>query len=59
MSVAVLVKFKNEKYNYITPVSGTASIKETYAYFVGQWLDMGTYPAENMQQCIGIEIVKG
>lgn len=59
MSVSVLVKFKNEKYNYTTPVSGTASISDTYAYFVGQWLDMGTYPIENMQQCIGIEIVKG
>ena len=58
MSVAVLVKFADESYNYKTRVSGTAGDEGILAYFVGQLFDVGTYPVENIQRCIGIEIIR-
>ena len=57
MSVAVLVKFENESYNYKTRVSGTAGEEGILAYFVGQYFDVGTYPVENIQKSIGIEFI--
>ena len=58
MSVAILVKFENEKYNYETQVSNTAGDDSIRAYFVGQAFDVGSYPVENVQRCIGIEIIR-
>lgn len=58
MSVTVLVKFRNESYNYKTSVSGAAGDDSIRAYFVGQAFDVGSYPVENVQRCIGIEIIR-
>lgn len=52
---SVKVMFADAKYNYETNVSATSTKESVNEYFVGKSFDMGIYPAENMQQCIGIE----
>lgn len=52
---SVKVLFADSSFNYETSVSATATKKEATNYFVGKWFNVGLYPVENMQQCIGIE----
>jgi len=51
----VKVLFADSKYNYSTDVSTKTTEQTAKRYFVGQDFDLGIYPAENMQTCIGIE----
>ena len=53
----VTVKFSDSRYNYQTSVVAECSDSEISRYFVRQWFDVGVYPVENMQQCLGIEIL--
>jgi hypothetical protein len=53
---SVLVKFKDSRLNYRTSVSHTSTLESLTKYFVGQSFDMGSFPDENMKQCIGIEL---
>lgn len=48
--------FKNSVHNYITTINGGVSDSEIESYFVGTWFNVGVYPAESMQQCVGVEI---
>ena len=50
----VQVMFADRRWNYSTSVSGT--LEECRAYFVGQWLNIGSYPEDIMQQCVDIAI---
>lgn len=52
------VMFKNSKYNYITSLSAQCAKQDAQDYFIGQTFDVGVYPKENMQTCIGIEYSK-
>lgn len=51
----VKVLFENHDYNYSTSVSHNITEEGCKGYFVGKSFDMGAYPLENMQKCIGIE----
>lgn len=51
----VNVIFADTQYNYTTDVSATASNESASDYFIGKYFDMGIFPKENMQRCIGIE----
>ena len=51
----VRVKFKNSKYNYTTAVSANTTHRQAYEYFVGQYLNVASYPNENMQKVVGID----
>ena len=51
----VKVIFSNSQYNYETNVSANATEQTTKEYFVGKYFDLGIYPKEDMQKCIGIE----
>lgn len=52
----VKVIFKNEKYNYYTSVSEQTTKESAKDYFVNTVFDVGSYPHENMQECIKIEL---
>lgn len=52
---SVKVFFEDSRYNYETNVSVNTTEQTAIKYFVGQDFDLGIYPAENMQTCIGIE----
>lgn len=54
---AVRVKFENESYNYITAVNPKLSNKEIEDYFIGKYFNVGVYPVENIQKCIGIDFI--
>lgn len=54
---SVEVLFKDSKYNYKTTVNGRKSNKLIRMYFVHQKFDVGTYPEENLQECIDINIL--
>ena len=53
----VKVMFAINTLDYCTSINGTE--ESVRSYFVGQWIDMGVYPTENMQQCIDIQFIKG
>lgn len=53
---SVLVKFKDNSLNYVTSVNPLTSNQDNINYFVNTVFNMGCYPIENMQKCIGIEI---
>lgn len=52
----VIVKFEDEKYNYCTSVN-QLSYEDLTKYFVGTFFNMGKYPIENFQKCVGIELI--
>jgi len=51
----VKVFFEDATNNYITSVSSQATKTTTTQYFVGKMFNVGAYPVEDMQKCIGIE----
>ena len=51
----VKVLFANEAYNYITSVAKTITKAEAEKYFVGKSFDIGIFPKDDYQECIGIE----
>jgi len=53
----VKVLFADEKYNYVTDVSEQATQESINNYFVGKKFDVGMYPNENVQECIGVVFV--
>jgi len=52
---SVKVLFEDSIYNYTTNVSSQTTEITAMHYFVGKCFNMGVFPVENMQQCIGIE----
>ena len=56
--ISAKVMFNNSKYNYITSLSAQCAKQDAQDYFIGQTFDVGVYPIENMQTCIGIEYSK-
>jgi hypothetical protein len=54
----VKVMFNDSKYNYMTSLSTQCAKQDAQDYFIGQTFDVGVYPVENMQTCIGIEYSK-
>jgi len=52
---SVKVMFADSSNNYETDVSSQTTKMDAIKYFVGNYFDMGIYPVEDMQQCIGIE----
>jgi hypothetical protein len=52
---SVKVKFSDKSNNYWTSVSEKATKESCKAYFVGQIFNVGIYPVEDLQECIGIE----
>lgn len=52
---SVKVLFEDSIYNYTTNVSSQTTEITAMQYFVGKCFNMGPFPVENMQQCIGIE----
>ncbi len=55
---AIKVIFKNPIYNYVTSVNPKVSEEDIKKYFVNTVFDVGSFPTENHQQCISIEILK-
>ena len=53
----VLVQFENASNNYFTSVNGKLSDEEIQRYFIGKRFDLGIYPNEDLQMCIGCTIV--
>ena len=51
----VKVLFTDSKYNYETNVSANSTEQTASEYFVNKYFDLGIYPKEDMQKCIGIE----
>ena len=51
----VKVLFTDSKYNYETNVSANSTEQTAKEYFVNKYFDLGVYPKEDMQKCIGIE----
>ena len=51
----VKVLFTDSKYNYETNVSSNSTEQTAKEYFVNKTFDLGIYPKEDMQKCIGIE----
>jgi len=54
---AVIVKFENESYNYITSVNPKLSNKDLEDYFIGKQFNMGVFPVEDFQKCIGVDFI--
>ena len=54
----VYVKFKDSKRNYHTSVNKLSNVNELESYFVNTYFNVGIYPKEDMQECIGIDITK-
>ena len=52
---SVKVLFADEQYNYETNVSAQTTEQTASRYFVGQVFNIGCYPCEDIQTCIGIE----
>ena len=53
----VKVIFEDSKYNYSTSVNGQVSDEDIRKYFVGVWLNLGSGENDNMQKCIGCEVI--
>jgi len=51
----VKVLFTDSKYNYETNISANSTEQTAKEYFVNKYFDLGVYPKEDMQKCIGIE----
>ncbi len=51
----VKVLFTDSKYNYETNVSSNSTEQTAKEYFVNKTFDLGIYPKEDFQKCIGIE----
>jgi len=51
----VKVLFTDSKYNYETNVSANSTEQTASEYFVNKYFDLGIYPKEDFQKCIGIE----
>jgi hypothetical protein len=56
---SVEVIFKNPEYNYTTDVSSSTTEAKAKNYFVGKFFNVGIYPKENLQKCIGIKFNNG
>ena len=56
--ISAKVMFNDSKYNYMTSLSAQCAKQDAQDYFIGQTFDVGVYPIENMQTCIGIEYSK-
>lgn len=52
---SVKVLFNNPEYNYSTNVSAESTKESAEAYFIGKSFDLGIYPKEDFQKCIGLE----
>ena len=52
------IMFNDSKYNYMTSLSAQSAKQDAEDYFIGKTFDVGVYPIENMQTCIGIEYSK-
>jgi hypothetical protein len=52
---SVKVIFSNDQYNYTTDISANSTKEDAEKYFIGKFFDVGIYPKEDMQKCIGIE----
>lgn len=52
---SVKVIFADSQYNYKTNVSSNSTEQTAKEYFVNKTFDLGIYPKEDMQKCIGIE----
>jgi len=55
---AVKLIFKNKEYNYTTSVSNKVGLEEAKEYFLGTIFNLGSYPIENLQECIDIKFIK-
>ena len=55
---AIKVIFLDSKYNYFTSVNPKLTDEEVKRYFVNKVFDVGSFPKENPQKCIKIEILK-
>ena len=51
----VKVLFADPQHNYSTNVSAQTTEITAVQYFVGKRFNVGSFPVEDMQQCIGIE----
>lgn len=54
---AIIVKFENESYNYVTSVNPKLTKKDIKDYFVGKKFNVGAFPVEDFQKCTGIDFV--
>lgn len=54
---SVKVLFADPSYNYMTNVSAQSTKETVSKYFLGARLNMGAYPVEDMQTCIGVEFI--
>ena len=54
---SVEVLFDDPKYNYITSTSPQSNERGCTDYFVGETFNMGQYPKEDYQRCIGINFL--
>lgn len=54
---AIKVIFENPIYNYITSVNPKATTEELKKYFVNTVFNVGSFPEENPQKCIKIEML--
>tara|TARA_R110000764_G_scaffold133510_1_gene221612 strand:- start:167 stop:358 length:192 start_codon:yes stop_codon:yes gene_type:complete len=54
---SVQVMFNDPKYNYITSVSAQSSERSCADYFIGETFNMGTYPKDDYQRCVGINFL--
>ena len=52
---SVKVLFEDCKHNYTTSVSPSTNHESAKDYFVGKSFNVGVFPIENFQKCIGIE----
>ena len=51
---SVRVVFRDGQYDYITNVSADATKEDCDKYFIDNYFNVGVYPKENMQKCVGI-----
>lgn len=49
----IRVFFENSVYSYATSVSVNCDVKSATDYFLNSVFDVGTYPIENQQKCVG------
>lgn len=48
------IMFKNSNHGYVTDLSVNTTVESVTDYFLHTSFDVGIYPTENMQSCIGI-----
>ena len=54
---SVEVLFDDPKYNYTTSTSSQSTERGCADYFIGEHFNMGQYPTENYQRCVGINFL--